>query len=125
MEIVKLCGIFIAAAFLSLILRGKDGNIGIFIGICGAVAAGIYFTTKLSPVFDFIKGMGNTDTTILSIIMRVLGIAYLTEMSSSVCNDSGDSTLGRSIELIGKAEIIIVSFPLFEKLIGMCTEMVK
>ncbi|MBE6708704.1 MAG: hypothetical protein E7578_05635 [Ruminococcaceae bacterium] len=125
MDILKICGIFILSAILSLILRGKNGNISILIGITGIVFAGVYFTDKLSPILDFIRQFENADSTILNIILKVLGIAYLTELCSSICTDTGDSTLSRGIELIGKTEIIIISFPLFEKLVGICTEMIK
>lgn len=46
------------------------------------------------------------------ILLRALGLAFLTECAAAVCRDCGEGTLATWVELGGKLEILLLSFPL-------------
>ena len=72
----------------------------------------------LSPYFKLIESF--SDKTLmegyLPLLMKCLGIAFLSEITASVCRDAGEESIAKNIEFIGKTEIIILSFPLLQKL---------
>lgn len=125
MEIIKICVVFIIAAFISLLLRGADHNIGLLIGAVGLIIAVTVVLDRVSPIYEYIKDLSYIDSTIIAIIIKSLGIAYITEFAASICRDTGDSSLATGVEIIGKTEIIIIGFPLFKQVIDMCTKMVE
>ena len=46
------------------------------------------------------------------ILLKALGIAFLSETAASICRDSGESGLAGWVEMAGKLEILLLSFPL-------------
>ncbi len=68
--------------------------------------------TALSYAQELAVGLGTPDGEGWSILLKALGVAFLTEVSASVCRDSGESGLATWVETAGKLEILLLSFPL-------------
>ncbi len=47
----------------------------------------------------------------LTILYKMIGIAYLAEFASGICKDAGYSFLAGQIELAGKLTILTISLP--------------
>jgi stage III sporulation protein AD len=48
----------------------------------------------------------------LDTVLRVIGVAYLADFGAQVCDDAGERSLGRKVELAGKVIIMIMAIPL-------------
>jgi stage III sporulation protein AD len=60
-----------------------------------------------------------------SILIKALGIAFLTEFTSGICRDSGESTLATWVEAAGKLEILLLSLPLIQSVISLAQELIS
>jgi stage III sporulation protein AD len=58
------------------------------------------------------------------IIFKSLGIAFITELASDTCRDVGGTAISTKIELAGKVAILIISLPLFEKILSIAMNMI-
>lgn len=79
------------------------------------VSVGMLLTlvgTALAYVTELTEGTGALDSETWSILLKALGIAFVTETAASVCRDSGEGTLAGWVELAGKLEILLLAFPL-------------
>ena len=47
----------------------------------------------------------------LTVLMKMIGIAYVAEFSSGICRDAGYGSIGTQIEIFGKLSILAVSMP--------------
>ena len=54
----------------------------------------------------------------VSIILKVTGIAYITQIGSEICKDAGESAIGTKIEIAGKVLIAAACLPLVTTLFG-------
>ena len=54
-----------------------------------------------------------------SLLLKALGVAFLTETSAAVCRDSGEAGLATWVETAGKLEILLLSFPLIRTVMDM------
>ena len=52
------------------------------------------------------------------IILKGLGIVILTQICADICRDSGEGTLASNIETVGKLELLLLSIPLIEEILG-------
>ena len=80
-----------------------------------AVAVGMLLTLigeVLAFVGELTEGTQALDGETWGLLLRALGIAFITETAASICRDSGEGTLAGWVELAGKLEILILSFPL-------------
>ena len=53
------------------------------------------------------------------IILKVTGIAFLTEFGVSICKDSGETAIANKIDLAGKILIIAISIPIISALLEL------
>lgn len=79
----------------------------IILGMILSVAGGI-----LSYVSELTEGTGALNSETWSILLRALGIAFLTETSASICRDSGEGGMAGWVEMAGRLEILLLAFPL-------------
>lgn len=81
----------------------------------------------LSPVFVYLKDI--MDETLSSeysmIIIKAVGISYLVQISSELCRECGESSIGTGIETVGKIELIVLSLPLIDKIILVSEELLQ
>ena len=76
----------------------------------------------LQPIIDFIyqlKVLGELDEALLSVILKVVGIGLITEISTTICKDSGNESMGKSLQILSSAAVIWLSIPVFEHLISL------
>jgi stage III sporulation protein AD len=48
----------------------------------------------------------------IGILIKIIGITYVTEISASLCRDTGYQAIGEQIELVGKLTILAISMPI-------------
>ena len=58
----------------------------------------------------------------LAILLKITGIAFLTEFGVSVCKDSGESAIASKIEIGSKIIIIYLSIPIISNLLEIITK---
>ena len=63
------------------------------------------------------------DMEYITLLMKMIGVTYLSEFSSSICRDAGYSAVAGQIELVGKLTILTIGMPivlaLFELMVAM------
>ena len=86
------------------------------------VMVGMLLVTYLEPVIEFLKSLkklGDIQGNMLEILLKVLGIGIVTQVIQMVCKDSGNSSLGQAMSLLGTVVILWLALPVFSSLIGM------
>ena len=51
------------------------------------------------------------DVAYVGTLVKMLGITYVAEFSSSICKDAGYQTIAQQIEIFGKLAILVLSMP--------------
>ena len=109
-------GIALVGLVALLMLRQYKPEWTAFVRIAvTVVAVGMLMTlagTVLSFVTELTEGTAPLDGETWSILLKALGIAFITETAASICRDSGEGTLAGWVEMAGKLEILLLSFPL-------------
>lgn len=112
--------------WLSLSSVGKEYATLIAVLVCCTIAALSAF--YLDPIFSFLqdlKSMIPVDHDLLQILLKAVGIGFVGEISAMVCADSGNSALGKSIQLLTNVLIIWLSLPLFQTLLAIFKEILE
>ena len=60
-----------------------------------------------------------TGSQFLKILLKITGIAILTEFAVSICKDSGETAIASKIDLGGKIIIISISIPIITALLEL------
>ena len=68
--------------------------------------------TVIAYVTELTDATGAAAGEAWTILLRALGVAFLTEIAASICRDSGEAGLAGWVEMAGRLEILLLSFPL-------------
>ena len=76
-------------------------------------------------IFSSIKkiGLESGIEEALSAAVKVLGLGYLFGISADICRELGESGIAKSLEVVGRVEIIAVAVPFWKKIIETGVEL--
>ena len=60
----------------------------------------------------------------ISAALKVLGLGYLFGISSDICRELGESGIAKSLEVVGRVEIIAVAIPFWKEIIETGVELI-
>ena len=113
---VKIGGIALTGLSALLILRAYKPEWAVFLRMAVTVVSlGLVLSLAgmvMDSVTDLTAATGALDGESWTILLKALGLAFLTETAASVCRDSGEAGLAAWVETAGKLEILLLSFPL-------------
>lgn len=126
MDILKISGIAILIITLSTVLKQTKPEFSIMIIIFSSVLIFSLIFGYVEEIYitlaDYFLMLG-INNIYINIIFKTLVIAYLSEFTSSLCRDSGESALSVKIELAGKVVIMTLAIPLIKELLTTITKM--
>lgn len=64
------------------------------------------------------------DMEYITLLLKMMGVTYLSEFSSSLCRDAGYSAVAGQIELVGKLTILTIGMPIILTLLELMVAMV-
>ena len=79
-----------------------------------------------TPFISFVKDLMPESVVVWAKpLLKALGIAVLTQISSDLCRECGEASIASSVEMIGKIEILLLSIPLIEKIMALAQELIS
>ena len=116
MEWARIGGVATVGLTALLILRAYKPEWAPFLRMAVTVVAlGLtvgLVSTVLTYITDLATATGASEGEGWSLLLKALGVAFLTETAASVCRDSGEGSLAVWVEMAGKLEILLLAFPL-------------
>ena len=126
MEISKIIALGLIGTIFSVLLKKENPQIAMLT----ASATGILiFLMLCSPLGELISLLRETAEQAgvgegyFGIVLKVIGIAYLTQFGAQLCADAGESAIAAKIEMAGKVLMMAAAAPvltgLLETVIGL------
>ena len=118
----QIAAIGLAGTLLSLAVRSYRPEFSVYISIaCGIIlfmTVIAKFSDILSVVSDIFSRSGYANS-YFPVLLKILAIAYLTDLISQVCRDAGENGIASKTEMAGKIFILYVSLPVFTSILSM------
>ena len=124
----KVGGLALVSLVVLLVLRQLKPEWGALVRMAAAVVAAGFILTALSGVLSLVEELSSISGEALpadtwSILLRALGVAFLTEIAASICRDSGEGGLAGWVEMAGRVEILLLSFPLIRTVLSTVSDL--
>jgi stage III sporulation protein AD len=122
---IKIAGIGVMAVFLALKLKSVQPEYGLLISISAGIVLFGFSLSKLEVIFsgmDTIRQYLSVNSVYIEIILKVVGIAYISEFSANLCKDAGYGGIASQIEMFGKLSILVMSLPILTTLLTTIQE---
>lgn len=98
MDIIKIIGVAITSVILIIILKQYKPEFAVYASLIASALILFMLLDKLSGIIQILNNLSNKMTgssEFLKILIKITGIAFLTEFAVSVCKDSGESAIRR------------------------------
>ena len=126
MQIVKVIGVGLIAALVAGLLRQEKSELYIFAVIAGGALILIIILSSLTEViaeFGMLVGKSGVDESLFAGVLKIIGVGYITEYASAICNDYGVTSIANKLQLAGKVAIFFMTMPILTKLVEIISSM--
>ena len=120
MELFKILGIGLITCIAGLIVRQVKPDVASIIMIAGGVVILLMVVDYVAQIFDVFKVvMDKTglSSSLFSIVLKIVGVGYLTEFAANICADTGSNSLAEKILFAGKIIILFMSLPIVTNIV--------
>lgn len=120
MELFKIVGIGLITCIACLIVRQVKPDVASIIMIAGGVVILLMVVDYVVQIFDVFKVIidkTGLTSNLFSIVLKIVGVGYLTEFAANICSDTGCNSLADKILLAGKILILVMSLPIVTNIV--------
>ena len=119
-DVIKIIGIGLISVVLIIVIKQYRPEFALYISLIAGTIILLLAMDKLTNIINLLKDISNKsgiNNKFLSILLKMTGIACLSEFAISICKDSGETALANKVELGCKAIIISMSIPIVSNLL--------
>lgn len=120
MDIIKIIGIGLISLIIIVILKQYKPEFAMYVSLLAGVLIFLLVATKISGIIEVLKSIANKasiDSEFIALLIKITGIAILTEFAVSICKDSGETAIANKVDLGGKVIIMSMSIPIMSSLL--------
>ncbi len=125
MDVVQIGIIGVAGTLLAVQFKTGKTEYGIYISVALSLFIFFFILGKLGVMIEAVRTIGgyiHVDAAYLGTLIKMLGVTYIAEFSSSICKDAGYQTIAKQIEIFGKLAILVMSMPILLALLDTIQE---
>ena len=119
-EIIKIVGIGLIALVIAIVLKQYRPEYAIYVSIVAGILILVFIMSKITGIINLLKSISDKtyiNKQFLSILLKITGIAIITEFAVSICTDAGEKAIASKIEIGSKVIIIAMSIPIISSLL--------
>ena len=124
-DVIKIIGIGLLALIIIVILKQYKPEFAIYVSMIAGVLILVLSIQKLTGIINLLQSLANKtyiNKSFLSILLKITGIAFITEFAVSICSDAGEKAIASKIEIGSKVIIIAMSMPIIMSLLELVIE---
>ncbi len=117
--LIKIIGVSLITVFLSVILKKTHPEYSLAMTVCAASIIIVFLFDAFKTVFESVReiiALSGVESVYAELILKIMGIAYLSEYTAALFYDAGETAMGKKVELSGKLIILLVSLPVIKRL---------
>lgn len=128
MDMIKIAILGIAGVLMAILVKEWKTSFSVLIGM--AVCMIIFFCalTRIEALAGMVEELTEYVTireSYLKILLKIVGISYIADFSSSICRDAGYGAIAGQIEIFGKIAVLTVSTPVLLALLDTISKYVS
>jgi stage III sporulation protein AD len=115
MEMIQIIGLGFVVTLLILIIKQQRPEMAVQLSLALATIIFLMVLGKINVVLTLFRDLAekaNISPMYLNTILKIIGIAYVTEFGAQVCRDAGEGAVAGKIEFAGKVMIMVMAIPI-------------
>ena len=127
MEVVRIVGIGLIGAILSILLRNSKPEFSMLIPVVVSftvLACAMPYLIRITEELSRMASSAGINSSYMRIVIKVIGISYLVCITAELCKDAGENAIAAKIELGGKLIILAMAIPIINSLLNLVKEII-
>ena len=123
---VKVAAIGVAAVLLAMPFKNGKAEYGILLTMAACLLLFTIAVSKLSNLVELVHRLEeymNEGSIYITILLKMLGITFVAEFASDLCQDAGYAAVAGQIEFMGKLLVLGISMPILLSLLDAVTSL--
>lgn len=127
-EIVKITATALIGGILAMTVREYSRPFGL---VAVLVTATVIFAFAADMLKEVMSGLDELvretgiNTSYFMSVVKVVGIAYITQFSAEIMRDCGENSIASKTELVGKICIMSLTLPIISDFLHACIDAVR
>jgi len=116
----------ILTILVAMAMRQGKAEFSTFVSFTGSILIAwiaVQLLDGITGSMERLEKLLSVDMEYIALLMKMIGVTYLSEFASAICRDAGYSAVAGQIELVGKLTILTIGMPivfaLFELMVAM------
>ena len=125
MDIIKIIGVGLISLIIIIIVRQYKPEFTLYVSLLAGALILIFIMDKIGGIIDLLTSLANKtaiNNQFLLLLIKITGIAFLTEFAVSLCKDSGENAIANKVDMGGKVIIVSMSIPIISSLLETVVE---
>lgn len=126
MNVGVLMSLLVLAIMLAVSLKSRNPEISAMVSVSICIVLIALCAKRLSSMLSVLNRISsyiNVDREYLSVLLKLIGIAYICEFAAGISKDAGYNAVSAQIELFGKLTMLVVSLPVLMQVIELIVSM--
>lgn len=108
------------ALIIIIILKQYKPEFVIYVSLIAGALILTIILSRISGVVELLTNLANKtsiNNQFLTLLIKITGIAFLTEFAVSICKDTGETAIANKMDMGGKVVIVSMSIPIISGLL--------
>ncbi|MGN0453242.1 MAG: SpoIIIAC/SpoIIIAD family protein [Ruminococcus sp.] len=122
MNIIGICAAAVAASVLAVLLKKHNAEISLILSICTVTLIAVYLISDMVMAVGAVKeiiAQASVSTEYIVILLKCVGICFITEFSCDCCKDASQQALSSAVLTGGRICVLLTALPLFEEFLNL------
>lgn len=127
MNIFQIVVIGIIGAVLSITIKKHNAEMSLMVALATGIIIFFGMLDKIGELMLVLKSIadvGGINSYYITLVLKVIGIAYIAEFGVQHCKDAGENSIAAKVELSGKILIMVVSAPVLLAVLDMAVNLI-
>ncbi|MGI6144612.1 MAG: stage III sporulation protein AD [Peptococcia bacterium] len=115
MEIFQVVGIGLTGAVLAVYVKESNREIAVLISLVTGLVLFLFALSQVGAVIKVLAELAtraNINLFYLTIVLKIMGIAYIAEFGAQICRDAGEGSTATKIEFAAKILVMVLALPI-------------
>lgn len=125
MDIIKIGLLAMVAVAIAMFMKQSKPELAYIFSLCTGMFL-FYLCMdsflNIADMMKYISGEIDYADTYISMLLKIVGISYISEFCGGICKDAGYGTIGKGVETAGKFCVLLIGMPVFLNLIDVIKE---
>ena len=124
MSIIAICGAAVMTAVLAVTVRTQSPHSALLLSLASGAVIILSVLKNMPEMLSGVQAVladGGIDAENVAILLKVIGICFVTEFTCDCVTEAGMLSLSTNISFVGKVIVLLTALPLFQSILNIIT----